>query len=99
METAVLALYGGHAAREEAVEDLIKRRNRAAAKLEATAQPRSGHATLTVPVPSAGVSADPHAGTELEVLTCQQCNGRFERMRVRGRKPALCLLCRAAASP
>ena len=34
-----LALYGDHAAREEAVEDLIKRRNRAATKLETTAEP------------------------------------------------------------
>ncbi|GAB3420195.1 HIRAN domain-containing protein [Flindersiella endophytica] len=29
-----LSLYGSHAAREEAVEDLVKRRNRAAAKLD-----------------------------------------------------------------
>jgi len=34
-----LALYGDLAAREEAVEDLIKRRNRAAAKLETAAEP------------------------------------------------------------
>ena len=36
-----LALYGQRAAREEAVEDLIKRRNRAVAKLEAAARPES----------------------------------------------------------
>jgi hypothetical protein len=35
-----LALYGQRAAREEAVEDLIKRRNRAVAELEAMAIPR-----------------------------------------------------------
>jgi hypothetical protein len=35
-----LALYGQHAAREEAVEDLIKRRNRALAKMEASPQPK-----------------------------------------------------------
>ena len=35
-----LALYGQRAAREEAVEDLIKRRNRAVAKLETIAMPR-----------------------------------------------------------
>src|SRR5690348_8452759 len=34
-----LALYGQRAAREEAVEDLTKRRNRAMAKLEAAATP------------------------------------------------------------
>jgi hypothetical protein len=36
-----LALYGQRAAREEAVEDLIKHRNRAIAKLEAAARPES----------------------------------------------------------
>src|SRR5260370_29728219 len=36
-----LALYGQRAAREEVVEDLIKRRNRAIAKLEAAARPES----------------------------------------------------------
>jgi hypothetical protein len=34
-----LAMYGNNAAREEAVEDLLKRRNRALAKLEAPKQP------------------------------------------------------------
>lgn len=36
-----LALYGQRAIREEAVEDLIKRRNRAAAKLDSAANPES----------------------------------------------------------
>jgi hypothetical protein len=33
---------------------------------------------------------------EVEVLICQGCNHRFERMRVRGRKPTLCPTCRTA---
>jgi hypothetical protein len=45
-----LALYGQQAAREEAVEDLIKRRNRAIAKLEAASMPekKSGR---SAPIP------------------------------------------------
>ena len=98
-----LALYGQRAAREEAVEDLIKRRNRAIAKLEATAGPES-RVRLERP-PTAVVSAAPSGGlpgtsgqdAEIEVLVCQECNRRFERMRVRGRKPTLCPTCRTAA--
>jgi len=98
-----LALYGQRAAREEAVEDLIKRRNRAIAKLEATAGP-AGRVRLERP-PTAIVSAAPSGGlpgttgqdAEIEVLVCQECNRRFERMRVRGRKPTLCPTCRTAA--
>src|ERR1700745_2727992 len=55
-----LALYGQRAAREEAVEDLIKRRNRAIAKLEAAARPES-RARLERPH-TAVVSATPSAG-------------------------------------
>jgi hypothetical protein len=98
-----LALYGRRAAREDAVEDLIKRRNRAAAKLEATAttrphdQPAAPHRAVLTAIPSGNVPGTRDANTELEVLVCQQCNCRFERMRVRGRKPTLCPPCRAAA--
>jgi hypothetical protein len=94
-----LTIYGEHAAREEAVDDLIKRRNRAVTKLEARTRPRLEHTTVVVPAPAAEISANPHVDTELEVLTCQQCNRRFERMRVRGRKPALCPSCRAETKP
>jgi len=100
-----LALYGQRAAREDAVEDLIKRRNRAAAKLEATAtarshdQPAAPHRAVLTAIPSGNVPDTRDADAELEVLVCQQCNGRFERMRVRGRKPTLCPPCRAAAKP
>lgn len=98
-----LALYGQRAAREEAVEDLIKRRNRAIAKLGAAARPQS-QVRLERPY-IAVVSAPPSGGipdaigqrAELEVLVCQECNRRFERMRVRGRKPTICPACRTAA--
>jgi HIRAN domain-containing protein/FPG/IleRS zinc finger protein len=96
-----LALYGDHAAREEAVEDLIKRRNRAAAKLETTAEPtrhvRPDPTAITAQRQSRSNPANLHPASELEVLTCQQCGSSFERMRVRGRKPTLCPACRATA--
>jgi hypothetical protein len=100
-----LRLYGNHAAREEAVDDLIKRRNRAAAKAEAPAkpaprartEPRSVAAHLQSSPPRHGLAAF-HPASELEILTCQHCGGMFERMRVRGRKPTLCTPCRATAS-
>jgi hypothetical protein len=97
-----LALYGDHAAREEAVEDLIKRRNRAAAKLETAAQPRRhvrpDPTAITAHLQSRPTPANLHPAGELEILTCQQCASQFERMRVRGRKPTLCVPCRATAS-
>jgi hypothetical protein len=97
-----LALYGNNAAREEAVEDLLKRRNRALAKLEAPSKPsrqKREHATVSVFVAEAAndvpPSAAPVAG-EIEVLVCTRCESSFERVRVRGRKPLLCPTCRAA---
>ena len=98
-----LSLYGQRAAREEAVEDLIKRRNRAIAKLEATATPesrvqlQSPHSAVVSASPSGGMLGTTGSYAELEVLVCQECNGRFERMRVRGRKPTLRPTCRTAA--
>ncbi|MBB5787235.1 zinc finger domain-containing protein [Jiangella mangrovi] len=71
-----LQLYRNDAAREEAVEDLLRRRNRALAKLEVTAP--------------AGIDA------RVEILVCSRCASSFERVRVRGRKPALCPECRSA---
>jgi hypothetical protein len=94
-----LALYGNNAAREDAVEDLLKRRNRALEKLEAQ-RSRSHRAPVrTIDTGVAARSDVPPATTfaansEIEVLVCNQCRGSFERVRVRGRKPLLCPACR-----
>jgi hypothetical protein len=48
--------------------------------------------------PSGSILVTGNSDAELEVLVCQQCNCRFERMRVRGRKPALCPPCRTTAN-
>jgi HIRAN domain len=98
-----LALYGQRAVREEAVEDLTKRRNRAITKLEAAAGPESRvrferpYTAVVSATPSGGMLGTTGPDAELEVLVCQECNRRFERMRVRGRKPTLCPTCRTAA--
>lgn len=98
-----LALYGNSAAREEAVEDLTKRRNRAIAKLETAASPvqrvsRRNSLQVVAPVTSPRRMPGPvHPNVELEVLVCHQCGSSFERMRVRGRKPLLCPQCRTTA--
>lgn len=98
-----LDLYGQHAAREEAVEDLIKRRNRALAKLETTTKPRRNTRLeescdiAGTTIPSRRMPGRSYPNAELEVLACQQCGSRFERTRVRGRKPTLCPQCHAAA--
>lgn len=98
-----LTLYGQGAAREAAVEDLIKRRNRAIAKLEEPARSKSKvrleprHTNAVAGTPMESTPAPASQAGELEVLVCQQCNCRFERMRVRGRKPTLCPTCRTIA--
>jgi hypothetical protein len=98
-----LALYGERAARQEAIEDLIKRRNRATAKLEAAATPRrqarpdGPRRPVVAAAPLGGISDTASSGAELEILVCQGCGCRFERLRVRGRKPALCPPCHTAA--
>ncbi len=97
-----LTLYGDRVAREDAVEDLLKRRNRALAKINAATRPvrptsgptaddpatreQSGRAAHTATTRSAG---------EIEVLVCSRCEASFERLRVPGRKPVLCPGCRA----
>lgn len=98
-----LALHGNNAAREDAVEDLLKRRNRALAKLEA--QHRGSHAApvRTIDTAVAARSDVPPATTfaansEIEVLVCSGCRGSFERVRVRGRKPLLCPACRSSTN-
>jgi hypothetical protein len=97
-----LALYADHGAREEAVEDLIKRRNRAVVKLATTAEPtrhmRQDAAAMEAQLQSRSNPANLHPAGDLEILTCQQCAGQFERMRVRGRKPTLCPACRTTAT-
>jgi hypothetical protein len=98
-----LDLYGHSAAREDAVEDLTKRRNRAISKLETAAAPvrqaSSGDSLAASPsATSAGRTPGPvHPDIDLEVLVCHQCGSSFERMRVRGRKPLLCPHCRTSA--
>ena len=96
-----LALYGQRPAREEAVEDLIKRRNRATEKLAPTpgrqVRPRSTHRDVATRTLVDGRSRTASQDTELEVLACKECGCRFERMRVRGRKPTLCPRCRNSA--
>jgi hypothetical protein len=95
-----LTVYGNNAAREEAVEDLLKRRNRALAKLEARhkeSRPKASPGTIDAAV--AERSDVPHAAavaanSEIEVLLCTRCGASFERIRVRGRKPLLCPTCR-----
>jgi hypothetical protein len=99
-----LNLYGNAAAREDAVEDLLKRRNRALAKLEASPNGKvSAPVDSTFSVVVSGPVGDrPAAAAQavdrIEVLVCTGCHGSFERMRVRGRKPSLCPNCRATAS-
>ena len=87
-----LALYGDDAAREDAVEDLMKRRNRAKAKLEAPAATKPTIAELTSFPAPVGQPVDPPppvpappAG-EVEVLACESCGQSFKRVKVRGRQ-------------
>ena len=95
-----LALYGNNAARQDAVEDLLKRRNRALSMLEAPANPMQHKvSTTTISVALAERSEAPlhHAmGVgATEVLICTRCTTSFERVKVRGRKPLLCPDCRS----
>jgi hypothetical protein len=96
-----LALYANDAAREDAVEDLLKRRNRALSKLETQANPKErNHSNARISATLAQMSDAPPttpAGitAEIEILVCSRCGTSFERVRVRGRKPLLCLDCRS----
>ena len=97
-----LALYGNDAAREDAVEDLLKRRNRALAKLETPAQPNrrsTSHTRISTALAQGSHAPPQHtpAGitAEIEILACSRCETSFERARVRGRKPLLCPDCRS----
>lgn len=97
-----LALYGSEAAREDAVEDLRKRRNRALSKIES--QPKATKTTA----PNTRISATlaessdvsppaPADAAQIETLVCTRCGQSFERLKVRGRKPLLCQDCRSTA--
>ena len=97
-----LALYGDNAAREDAVEDLTKRCNRAKAKLEPPAKkspaPTSSVFSAPIDQPSANLPPPPLGPVgEIEILVCQACGQSFERIKVRGRKPKHCPDCRATA--
>jgi hypothetical protein len=90
-----LYLYGNNAAREDAVEDLLKRRSRALSKLETSSTPES-ELTRAVSVSNITSAApSPGPGESLfEVLICTRCQESFKRAVVRGRKPLLCPDCR-----
>ncbi|MDX6286041.1 MAG: hypothetical protein QOG53_1526 [Frankiales bacterium] len=98
-----LALYGNNATREDAVEDLLKRRNRALAKLEPSTSPpkrRAGQASIPATLAETSDHSPPPTAritTETEVLVCSRCGDSYERLRVRGRKPVLCPACRSTA--
>lgn len=85
-----LAVYGTDAAREDAVEDLLKRRNRAHAKLGVAETGESRHARG----PGAGSTHRSGTAGRTEALVCVKCTATFERVKVPGRKPALCPDCR-----
>lgn len=93
-----LELYGNDAAREDAVEDLLKRRNRALSRIEARQGP-----TSPAPADQAGSAGSStrqgerslaSSQTAVERLICSSCAGSFERARTRGRKPLMCPACR-----
>jgi hypothetical protein len=76
---------------------------RAIAKLEVASVPEKQewserpHIAVVPATPSGGVPGTVGLDAEFEVLVCQECNRRFERMQVRGRKPTLCPACRTTA--
>jgi hypothetical protein len=76
-----IAIYGADCARLEAVEDLQKRA--AAFRGKLNPQPRSSWP-----------SAVRLEQSEIEVLICGTCGRRYQRTRVRGRKPLHCPECR-----
>jgi hypothetical protein len=91
-----LVLYGNDAAREDAIEDLLKRRNRALAKIEEAADPtrttgakRAVPVTDRIPPPQLNETV-----SVVETLVCTSCHRSFDRAKARGRKPRLCPQCR-----
>ncbi len=89
-----LAIYGSNAAREEAVEDLQKRLNRARSQL---ARPPKAPKVVGMVAGASVTRRTPPVATgdpRMETLTCTQCAASFERLVQRGRKPHLCPACR-----
>jgi rubrerythrin len=85
-----MSVYGEHAARPEAVEDLKKRLAYANGKIEAAGRPKATRPrAVTVTMMSASRS-------EVETLICGSCGATFERIRTRGRKPRACPTCRGS---
>jgi len=82
-------VYGEHAAKQEAVEDLHKRLAYAAAKSEATNKAKPPRPTRAVVISTTSTSSD-----DRETLVCAECGTTFERVRTRGRKPHACPTCR-----
>jgi hypothetical protein len=83
-----LELYGDHAARPEAVDDLQTRQAAYQAKLNPISRapaPRK---------PASGTSPSQSTAPSFETLVCATCDGHFERQIMRGRKPLNCPACR-----
>jgi hypothetical protein len=91
-----IALYGAHAARPEAVEDLKKRISGYQRKLNDGGPPErrstvisetstEAHRTMAVQEPAT------------ETLTCETCGKAYQRHVARGRKPKQCPECRLPA--
>lgn len=95
-----LSLYGNAAARQDAVVDLLKRRDRARQKLEAppTAKAKAPVAPAERAMSAVHPTSQASSSIDVEILVCSRCTGEFERLRVRGRKPQLCPSCRAAST-
>jgi hypothetical protein len=86
-----IGVYGEHAARPEAMEDLNKRLTYANGKIEAAGRPKATRPrAVTVTMMSASRS-------KVETLICASCGARFERVRTRGRKPRTCPTCRGSS--
>lgn len=83
-------VYGEHAARREAVEDLHKRLGYATAKIEAANKPKPPKPAKAVIVSTTTMTES----GEIETLVCAECGTTFERVRTRGRKPHACPTCR-----
>jgi hypothetical protein len=85
-----ISVYGEHAARPDAVEDLRKRLGYATAKIEAANKPKPPRSAKAVVVSPTTISGS----GEIESLVCVECGATFERARTRGRKPHACPTCR-----
>jgi hypothetical protein len=88
-----VTIYGEHAARREAVDDLQKRLAYATAKMDTAGRPKPRKPRAV----SVTMMSTP--GGEVETLTCTSCGTTFERVRIRGRKPRTCPACRGLPTP